>query len=795
MNTCTRAPLLALLTVSALACSDGAENDRRVTGPVVVGDVRVTVLSDTLLRLEYAPGAAFEDRPSQLTGTRPSSDIRFHVEQVGEVTVVRTEKLELRYTQRAEGLSEENVELTFTRGEELVTVRPVWGNPTPATALGGWRRSLDNVGTRQVLHPGILARDGWALVDDSATVLLTDEAPGFAHREGVQDGYLFAYGRDYAQALADLRTLTGAAPLLPRKALGVWFSKYWAYSAAEWRDLVGEFRDHQVPLDVISVDTDWKRVHNPAVCAIYNAITGAEADDPCSWNGWDWNRDFFPDPAGFLAWAHAEGLEVGLNIHPSINASDPRYARVVEVAGELEEDTGERSCRLLQADPTNACYIFDWADPAQLAAYFELHEPIAADGVDFWWLDWCCEGSVAEAPGLNADAWINAAYLREHRAMGSRWPSFSRVGGSFQRGAELPEDRGIGALAEHRQSLHFTGDTCGTWEMLGFTAELTIAEGAAIGMPYVSHDIGSFLGPPEGGVCEGALGNVPRLPDDLFVRWTQMGTFQPLDRLHSHHGQRLPWEYPGEAERITTEFLRLRGRLVPHLYTLAREAHDTGLPMARALYLQWPELDDAYAFATQFTLGDDLLVATVAAPGDPAVVEVWIPPGTWVDWFTGERHQGPARIEASVPLERYPVYARAGSILPTQPDLPTSTAGPQDDLTITVWAGGEDTYRLYEDAGHGFGYERGEFGWTPIDTSTEGGCTTVEIGPLQGGAFDGALTERSWSVRLVGGSPSAAVRIDGEAVGVDSVGVEADALIVRTGRRSTERAIRVQFGC
>lgn len=791
-------PLLVLIIFATLhlACGDAADSDSRVTGPVVDGNVRITVLTDTLVRLERVPGGTFEDRPSQLTGARPTSDLRFHVADEGDVLVIRTDAIELRYTRGDGRLSEENVELTFTRGDEEVTVRPVWGNPTPPNALGGWRRSLDNEGTRQALHPGILSRDGWALVDDSATVLLTDGEPGFALRaEDVQDGYLFAYGLDYRQALADLRALTGPAPLLPRKAFGVWYSKYWAYSAAEWRDVVASFRDHDVPLDVISVDTDWKRVHNADLCAVYNAITGADADDPCSWNGWDWNREFFPDPAGFLEWAHDQGLEVGLNIHPSINGSDPAYARVVEVAGELEEDSGDQPCSLLQADPLNPCYIFDWTDPAQLEAYFELHRPIAEDGADFWWLDWCCEGSSAEAPGLNADAWINAAYLAEHRAMGSRWPSFSRIGGSYQRGAELPDDRGVGALAEHRQTLHFTGDTCGTWEMLGFTAEMTVAEGAAIGMPYVSHDIGSFLGPPEGGVCEGALGNVPRLPEDMFVRWTQFGTFQPLDRLHSNHGDRLPWEYPGEPERIASEFLRLRGRLVPHLYTLAREAHDTGVPIARALYLQWPELDDAYAFPMQFTLGDDLLVATVAAPGDPAAVEVWIPPGTWIDYFTGERHEGPARIEASVPLDRYPVYARAGSILPTQPDLPGSRSGPQDDIVLTVWAGGDDTYRLYEDAGRGFDYEDGAYAWTEVVSRTDGGCVEVEIGATDGADFAGALSERSWSVRVVGAGEPTDVRVDGAPVDPGRTAVGRDIVEVQTGLRAAGAATLVEVGC
>src|SRR3712207_6728262 len=138
----------------------------------------------------------------------------------------------------------------------------------------------------------------------------------------------------------------------------------------------------------------------------------------------------------------------------------------------------------------------------------------------------------------------------------------------------------------------------------------------------------------------------------MYVRWVQLGAFQPLDRLHSHHGRRLPWEYEEPAAQIAAEFLRLRGSLVPYLYTLARDARDRGVPMVRALYLQWPRRPAAYRHTTQYTLGRNVLVAPVADPGDPATTTVWFPPGTWVDWFSGERHRGPATEELSVPLER-----------------------------------------------------------------------------------------------------------------------------------------------
>lgn len=791
-----------LLAAGLLAACHG---DEPTTGPIVDGHARFTVLTPTLIRMEYAADDVFEDHATQTVGVRAAPDVAFSTEVVDGERLVQTDGLVLHYRQDSGPFTAENVTLELLREPGAADIHPDWSTDADPDKLGGWRRSLDNRAVRQELHPGLLSRRGWSLVDDSDTVVLSDDGTTFtprpAHQGAYQDGYFFGYGHDYRGALSDLRVLTGAPPLLPKKALGVWFSRYWSYSADEWHDLVASFHDGGVPLDVISVDTDWKQMRNAAFCDVVNSFSGARPGDPCSWNGWAWNTDLYPDPAEFLSWAHGEGLDVGLNIHPSINEVDAAYAGVQALTGPLLPDTTLPPCALVQADPGHACLVFDWTQPAQMDAYFGLHRPIAADGVDFWWLDWCCDGSSAVAPGLAADPWINAAYAREHRQMGSRWPAFSRIGGSYQGGPDGADHGLLGALAERRATLHFTGDTCATWEMLGFTAELTVDEGA-VGLPYVSHDIGSFNGPREDGeVCDGSSIHAPHLPDDLYVRWVQLGTFQPLDRLHSNHGDRLPWDYTPAADAIARDFLRLRSALVPHLYTLSREAHDTGLPMARALFLQWPEEDEAYAHPTEFTLGDDLLVATVAAAGDPATVDVWIPPGLWFDLFSGERLEGPAVVSRSVPLATYPVFARAGSLLVTQPDVVTSVAGPQDALIVTTWAGADGTASLYEDEGRGFGYETGASTTTTLHAASADACHTVTVDAPKGDGFPGALATRSWEVRLVDVDAPGAVRVGaGEVPAGDTApGWSYDAdhrtVTVRTGPVDATRATTVSVGC
>ncbi|HEX4895726.1 MAG TPA: TIM-barrel domain-containing protein, partial [Solimonas sp.] len=612
-TTCRSLILLPLLLagMGLGACSSSAPADLASAGtPVREGKARFTVISPTLIRLEYAEDGQFEDRPTQTVARRPAASAAYETRVENGVRILRTEALTLRYRVGSGAFSPDNLLVEVRRGSEIVEARPDWSFAPQAGNLGGWRRGLDNEKDPQPLHEGVLSRAGWYLLNDSNTVVITETPPGFEVRGGhggqYRDGYLFGYGLDYVQGLRDLRTLTGAAPLLPKKAFGVWFSKWWAYTDAEWREQILDFQRNDVPLDTVSLDTDWKRVHNPFACFVWNAVIRAPLDDACSWNGWDWNRDIYPDPEGFIGWVHEQGIDVGLNVHPSIAAVDPAYPATVAKTGPLMMDDATPPCSLLQTDPS-PCYVFDWTKAEQLEAYFDLHQPIEATGIDFWWLDWCCEGSRAQAPGLSADTWINAAYAKQHEAMGSRWPAFSRIGGSFQNGKAGVDNNGIGAFAEHRYSLHFTGDTCSTWALMAFQAEMTAAEGN-IGMPYVSHDIGSFLGEPlPGADCNNMVNTGQHLPDDMYVRWVQFGTFQPILRLHSHHGDRLPWEYPGKAQTVAADFLRLRGQLVPTLYSLSRIAHDSGLPMARPLYLQWPERDEAYRYRSQYTLGKDML--------------------------------------------------------------------------------------------------------------------------------------------------------------------------------------------
>lgn len=545
-------------------------------------------------------------------------------------------------------------------------------NSAQHIALGGYRRSLDGyTGTNgdPKLYPGLMYRDGWYTLDDTPSALRNGTPRADRGAQPYQDGYVFGYGQDYKAALSDLATLTGGPKLLPRWAYGVWYSEYIDRTAADFRDrILPAFRQHGVPLDVLVVDTDFKG-HN-------------------LWNGWRMDSSKFPDPQGFLDWAHGEGLRSTLNIHPSIQGDDPDFAQAQATA----------KGKLARGNCAN-CYLFDWGDPDQLRAYVELHSKMPTD---FWWLDWCCDGSGSSLRGVTPDTWINEQYSK----MGSF--AFSRGFGSLQAGGysgagPLP----TGPWAEKRTTLHFTGDTSSTWGVLKGTIGYTSAEGVSTGMSNISHDIGGHndttgLRGSEQYLDNGQLRYTTKMPDDMYARWVQLGAFQPITRLHSNHGDRLPWQYGPAAQASATKFLNLRERLVPYLYTLAEQANRTGVPMVRPAWLEYPGSPEAYSTVdSQFLLGQDVLVAPITTPGDVGETRVWFPPGSqWTDYFTGRVYQGGTWATVSAGWDTMPVFLRSGGILVERTNNVANDAkNPANELTVHVTAGAKGEFTLYEDKG------------------------------------------------------------------------------------------------
>ena len=566
--------------------------------------------------------------------------------------------------------------------------------------LGGGLRSLDIKSGEVPLWDGIMSRAGWYLLDDSKTALV--EADGWVstrpgHDGGYQDGYFFGYGTDYQTALKDFYQITGTPPLLPRWAFGVWYSKYEPYTSSFYKEsLLPKFREERIPLDVLVIDTDWK--------------------SPNQWNGWNWNNTLFPNPQEFLDWSKEEGLTISLNVHATIQQDDPKFAQANATAGGL-------------LDPNNdGRYHFDYSNKKHAKAYFELHQPFYLQGVDLWWPDWVDEYVDLEVKGLPTETWLSHLYANNRQERGMRAFSFARIGDGYKGYGEAgPPNM---AWSDHRYTLHFTGDTFDNWELLEFESKFTIRE-ANLGIPYVSHDMGSFKG--------------RTLSDDKYIRWLQFGTFQPIFRLHSDDHEdsyRLPWQYPNVTEEAK-KFIRLRHALVPYTYSMAQEAASGGLPIVRGMYFYYPQFEEAYTFDKQYFFGDNILVSPITKSGEVASTDVWFPEGMWTNFFTNEvvKDAGIKTIPAD--FNSMAVFVKAGGIIPLKPYSDYLVQNPTDTLQLKLYTGGNGTFSLYEDEGTGLAYTNGQYAVTEMQYDDD--AKEFTINPQQG-SFTGSVTERTYTI-------------------------------------------------
>jgi hypothetical protein len=671
---------------------------------------RITVLTPGLVRLEWSDDGVFEDRASTFAVNRalPTPDVEVHRD--GERVELSTGLLHLSYDGMPFSPSGLVVQATSPMpGSHTVE----WRFGEPADGLGGTARTLDEVDGAIPLGPGVVSRNGIAVIDDSTSFLIEDGAAAARH-QGNTDLYIFARGHDYRAAVADLYAVSGDVPMLPRWALGNWWSRYHPYSADEYLELLDTFEAEEVPLSVAVIDMDW---HWFDIDPRFG--TG--------WTGYSWNRDLFPDPPAFLAELHRRGLAVTLNVHPAdgVRAFEDAYPQVARDMG---------------VDPATERPIpFDPTDDRFMESYFtRLHHPLEDEGVDFWWLDWQ-QGSFSRTPSVDPLWLLNIEHFNDSARRGQLPLTFSRYAGP----------------GSHRYPIGFSGDTHITWASLEFQPYFT-ASASNIGYGWWSHDIGGhWYGSRD---------------DDLTVRWVQLGVFSPIMRLHSSlHPfiRKEPWNFPAEPRATIDTFLRLRHRLVPYLHTMNARAARDGAPLVEPMYWGDPSAVESYDVPTQFRFGTELVVAPITNPQQRTLglgsVLAWLPEGDWTDLFTGVRYRGGRQLRLHRPMETMPVLLRAGGLLPLAggEDESVGTELP-DRLELVLAPGADGRFDLVEDDGSADAQ-------TAVTTiAWDDSAGTLTVAPATG-ATDVLPTSREWTVLLLGANAVAGHgdgNVDSEATSV-----------------------------
>ena len=724
------AAILACVAVSALCTA--AE-------PITHGSARFTVLSRTLVRMEYSPQAEFVDRRSCFAINRDAAEPAVSRRKRGELLILDTGRQRVRHRADGKPFHPGNLDVFIRDDEREIT----WTPRSEQTGnLGGTLRTLDGVDGPRDLGEGLLSRDGWYLFEDTTPLLTAapDTWPVPRQATGHVDWYLFGYGSDYAKALKDLTTVAGKVPLPPRYTLGVWYSRWWPYSSDDYRQLVREFDRHRFPLDVMVMDMDWH-------------LKG--------WTGYTWNRELIPDPESLLSWFHEQGLHVTLNVHPHQGVGD-------------HERAFEQFAENLGLDPADTERIpFDVTDRDYMRNYFRLlHHPLEEQGVDFWWVDWQ-QGTRTDVPGLDPLQWLNFQHFRDRGRPGSggRGHLYSRWAG----------------WGDHRHPVHFSGDARSSWAVLDFLVPFT-ATASNVGCFYWIHDTGGFAGP------------VPT--DELLTRWVQFSAVSAALKTHAARGNpenvRRPWLFGDSAEAACRRAYALRSRLFPYIYSSAWLGYAEAAPLIRPMYYQYPRSEVAHQCKGQYFFGPDILVAPVTRPGEGgtslAPVHVWFPPGTWYHLLTGERVEGGGYATIWSTLSEFPIFVRGATPLPMRETTLRMSSSSADPLVVQVFPGTSGRFVLYEDQGESAHYKEGGRALTPLTYDRSGNTATLDIGPTQG-RYEGQAETRTVQVRLAG-MTAEDIRLNGENLaGSDDVRIDADKLTteIRLSRRSIRTRLRLEF--
>ncbi len=361
---------------------------------------RITVLTQGLLRLEYSPDGVFEDRPTQTVLHRDFPKTNFRVLHQDGQLEIHTDRVHLVYNEKP--FSPQGLRIQVKGG--LTQYHSIWRYGQKASDLGGTARTLDEANGAIPLESGILSRNGFAVLDDSSSQILLEDGWLEPRKKGIQDLYFWGYGHDYTQALQDFYHLCGSAPMLPRFALGNWWSRYYRYTQDSYLKLMDRFQQENIPFTVGVIDMDW-------------LLVDIDPKYGSGWTGYTWNRELFPDPPALLEELHRRGMKVTLNVHPAegVQAHEEQY---LPMAKEMGADW--------QAEDPVAC---DPADPKFLEAYFKyLHHPLEEQGVDFWWIDWQ-QGSLCKVEGLDPLWILNHYHFLDSGRDGKRPLTFSRYAG------------------------------------------------------------------------------------------------------------------------------------------------------------------------------------------------------------------------------------------------------------------------------------------------------------------------------------------------------------------------------
>jgi len=628
-------------------------------------DYRITVLQERLFRIEKNKSNRYRDEATTAIWFRDMKAQEFSVDAREDRLAIVTKFccLIVKKNIKESTITINNNEIKLTNKGTL------YGTYSTLDGCDGSMFLYGDKPTRIKLGYGVCSKSGVAIIDDTKSLLLNLD--GELYRDDCElDEYVFAYGNDYLGAVKALFLISGKTPLVPRFALGNWWSHYHAYTDEGYLTLLTAFEENEIPISVGVLDMDWHYSDPHEIDNLFHLsedglmkekyIGSKNLANSIGWTGYTFNKSLFPNYKEFLKLANKRNVKIGLNLHP---ASGVRFWEecYVDMAKANGINPESRIC---------VPFSIDRAEYVNSYFTFVCH-PYQSEGVDLWWIDWQ-QGDKWGKEGINPLWTINHYHYLDISSNSVTPIILSRYGG----------------IGSHRYPIGFSGDTSITWNTLKFLPYFT-ATSSNIGYTWWSHDIGGH----HAGITD----------PQLYLRFLQFGVFSPINRLHSTNMEvitKKPWDYGNGIGDIAKRWLQFRHAMIPYIYTHDYLTSSEGIPLIKPLYYIYPTIKEIYKYRDEYFFGG-LLVSPIVNRINRdgyAGVPTWLPEGKWTDIFTGDEYNvrpGEEQRRLYRQLDSIPVLAGEGTILPISMEKGNSIDNPIK-LEVDIF-NGKGEFTLFED--------------------------------------------------------------------------------------------------
>ncbi len=687
-----------------------------MTATVGTENLHITVCGTSVIHFvatPESPDKAVRSQPWMLDAKQSCPGAKFQVVQTGDAAVLTTDTLKVELS-----LKWGNVKYSTTRGEELLregnavprTYEPVelngertfhikdrfspdstegfYGLGQHQSGLFNYRGATVELGQNNtdVAIPLLLSTKGYGVMWNTASLTYVDNRfpldLHFSSLAGHSIDYYFIFGPEMDPIIHEYRDLTGHTPMLPKWAYGFFQSKDHYLSQDEVLSIAHRYREEHIPLDTIVQDWFWWK---------------AEGDPIFNPN--------FPDVPGELNRLHEEHVHAMLSVWGLFDSKSENFQTLTQQ----------------HLDVPNA-HVYDATNPKARDFYWNnLAGKLFAQGWDAFWLDsaepeeyWPHMGdAILQNKQIaigNGAEYTNVFPLMHTLGIQEHWKATNDRKRVFllTRSAFLGQQR-VGATV-------WSGDVYGSY--WGLRHQVAAGLNFALsGSPYWTTDIGGYWPPHDNPIAD------PKY-QELYARWFEYGVFCPIFRTHGHRPVNEIWSYD-KVEPILIDYDKLRYRLMPYIYSLAWRVTDEDYTIQRPLLMDWRMDPNTRDIGDQFMFGPSILVSPVLA-ADASHRTLYLPESAaWYDFWSGASQKGGREIDANAPLDRIPLYVRAGSILPLGPEIQYADEKPAGPIELRIYRGADGKFDLYQDAGDSYDYEKGAYSVIPLRWSESTRMLTI----------------------------------------------------------------------